>query len=148
MSRSISALHPDLCGVALDYLNKLRSIGVYATITQTWRSSEEQRALYQKGRDENGNIVAPSLIVTNARPGRSPHEVTDHGVPCAMAFDIAFLQGTKIVWEGPWATAGAVGAEIMGLTWGGTRKSFCDRPHFELKGWKTKAASIGWEVVT
>jgi peptidoglycan LD-endopeptidase CwlK len=47
------------------------------------RAFSEQEANYRKGRDENGNVVDPAAVVTNAKPGNSWHEF-------ALAIDSVF----------------------------------------------------------
>ena len=60
-------------------------------ITCTFRSNEEQLALYNQpkdGKDNNGNGIIDdrSEKVTNAMPGQSPHNYRP-----ALAFDVAFI---------------------------------------------------------
>jgi len=93
-------------------------VGMPIVVTDTYRSPSEQEALYAKGRN------APGSIVTNARAGQSYHN-------WQCAFDVAFREGARITYHGPWEKIGAIG-EALGLEWGGRWQSFPDRPHFQL----------------
>lgn len=87
-------------------------------VVQTYRSFEEQEALYAKGR------WRPGPKVTNARAGDSFHNYR-------MAFDVCFLlPDGRLTWNGPWEQVGLAGEEL-GLTWGGRFHNFPDRPHFQ-----------------
>jgi hypothetical protein len=94
------------------------------TITDTYRTAEQQRDLYAKGRTK------PGKTVTNAKPGESYHNY-------GLAFDVYFNAGSKIdntVDLSRTMTADiAKYAEKLGLSWGGSWESFKDYPHFELK---------------
>lgn len=90
----------------------------------SFRSFQEQDALYAKGRTRPGNKV------TNARGGESFH---NYGV----ASDIAFYnENGGITWpeQGDYAklwTRYGEHAKKQGLEWGGDWKSITDRPHVE-----------------
>lgn len=113
-------LLPEVQRKADSLVTAMNIIGHPITLTSTYRSCEEQDALYAKGRTE------PGAIVTNARCGESLH---NYGV----AFDVAFLENGKPSWSDnhPWFTLGLYG-EILGLEWGGKWSNFPDKPHFQL----------------
>lgn len=90
----------------------------------TYRTGEEQDALYAKGR------TAPGNRVTNAKAGSSPHN-------WRMACDLVFSDG---VFKGPWEDFGRE-AEAVGLTWGG-RFRLKDFDHVERKDWRTHVNEI------
>lgn len=93
-------------------------------LTHTLRSNAEQESLYAQGRTK------PGKIVTNARGGQSPHNF-------GLAFDIAIVnEHGDPTWPDDdviWKTLGFIGSSL-GLRWGG---EFGDRPHFELRNWKS-----------
>ena len=100
-------------------------LGVWLVVTQGRRNHEEQGALWAKGRDGAGNIVAPADVVTYARAGQSNHEYGE-------AFDVARLhpEDGRVSWDDlDWGGVGTIGEEV-GLRWGG-RWQHKDRPHFE-----------------
>jgi len=99
--------------------------------TEGYRSPERQGELYAKGRSAPGNIV------TNAKPGHSPHEF---GCACDFVF---LTEGGKATYEGDWATFGRL-AQEANLVWGGKFKSMPDRPHVEYKDWRAVRAA-GWK---
>jgi peptidoglycan LD-endopeptidase CwlK len=97
-------------------------------ITCTYRSNDEQTALYAIGRTKQGKKV------TNAQAGQSAHNYNP-----SAAFDIAFITiGKKLDW-------GSINflrfAEIIEkiqplVEWGG-RWEFVDLPHFQIRNWKS-----------
>jgi len=100
-------------------------------ITCTYRSGEEQNQLFAK---------VPK--VTNAKAGQSPHNFNP-----SFAFDIGFigLDG-KMDWHNDlFKNFNAIiqqmsGVVVWGYDWNGNNivdKNDFDRPHFELKNWKT-----------
>jgi len=118
--------------------------GVTVLLTCTFRDVEEQAKLYAQGR------TAPGKIVTNAKPGKSKHNVAlPDGTPSAEAFDVVPLRGGKPVWgtagEGindndadddkndleVWQRIGEHGVAV-GLNWYGSAGSpFKEFPHFQ-----------------
>lgn len=116
MSRLLSDLVPEVRVKCEALLVAAKQSGHPLLITQTWRTAKEQAALYAQGR------TTPGKIVTNAPPGFSWHEF-------GRAFDVVFLHGKKISYDGPWDWVGELG-ESFGLDWGGRWKR-PDRPHFE-----------------
>jgi peptidoglycan L-alanyl-D-glutamate endopeptidase CwlK len=122
--KRIASLHPPFQALARSFLAECEKAGHRLRVTYGLRSMSEQAALYAQGR------TAPGKIVTNAKPGQSPHNY-------GAAIDVVFLNGKGGVdWNGPWAAIGAIG-EKLGLVWGGNFKSFVDRPHFEWRDWRS-----------
>ena len=96
-------------------------------LTQTYRSTQTQSALYEIGRTK------PGKIVTNAKPLNSPHNFYP-----SCAFDISFKDiNGKVNWEERHFTdfAALIGSMYPYVGWGGNF-SFKDFPHFEMKNWK------------
>lgn len=96
----------------------MEAVGHPIKVTDDYRSIDEQNELYAQGRTK------PGKIVTNAKGGESFHN-------WRCAFDVVFVAGNTVTYEGPWDTVGKVG-EILGLEWGGRWTSFQDRPHFQF----------------
>jgi peptidoglycan L-alanyl-D-glutamate endopeptidase CwlK len=102
-------------------------------LTCTYRSQEEQDALYAQGRTK------PGTKVTWTRSSR--HSLLLDGKPAAGAFDIAVLSDGKPTWslkadvnsnnQSDYEEAGVIG-ERLKLIWGGRWKS-PDYPHFQLE---------------
>jgi len=137
-SRRIDDLHPDLQPLARQFLERCRERQVDVLIVCTYRSGEEQNALYAQGR------TAPGPIVTNAKAGQSKHN-TFTWCPAAEAFDAVPLLHGKPIWEDPrdldhdwtndfgWKVMGEV-AEEVGLDWyGRLGAKFREAPHFQLR---------------
>lgn len=94
----------------------MRLIGKPIKVTSEYRSFEEQNELYAQGRTKPGNIV------TNAKGGESWHN-------WRCAFDIVFVKGDTITYDGDWELVGEIG-KVLDLEWGGDWTGFPDRPHF------------------
>jgi peptidoglycan LD-endopeptidase CwlK len=91
-SRKITDCHPVLQPLVQSFLENCTRAGVDVIVTCTWRSPEEQEALYAQGR------TRPGKIVTNARAGQSAHNYTLNGLPAALAIDVVPLRNGKPVW--------------------------------------------------
>lgn len=130
-SRKIEDLHPDLQPIAREFVRRCQAQGVEALITCTYRSGEEQNALYAQGRSR------PGARVTNARAGQSAHNFTLNGKPAARAFDIVPLIKGQCMWDAKhphWKIAGQIGMDL-GLNWYGRPGApFREMPHFQMKG--------------
>lgn len=118
---------------------KLQQLGVQMVVICTYRSEEEQARLYAQGR------TAPGRIVTNAKPGKSKHNVTLPGTktPAAEAYDVMVTMNGKPIWslvddpETPqdeheiWQLVGQHGMDV-GLKWFGAPNSpFPEGCHFQ-----------------
>lgn len=96
--------------------------------TCTYRSNEEQDALFKQGVDN------PKKKVTNARGGESPHNYLP-----SKAFDIAFITVDKKLDYSQdlflkfWDIIKLIEPRVE---WGGSWK-FKDSPHYQLLNWKT-----------
>lgn len=101
-------------------------------ITCTYRSPQEQDALYAIGRTVKGRKV------TNAQAYESPHNFYR-----SFAFDIGFITLTKkLDWSAELFKAFAyIMSHNQNVMWGGNFKSIKDNPHFELKNWKERVKS-------
>lgn len=128
--RDINHLHPDLQPLCRKWLAQCHQQAIDSFVTCTFRSAADQDAEYAKGR------TAPGKITTNARGGRSKHNVTlKDGTPASRAFDFAIRRkdGT-LNWNAgssEWRAAVALG-KALGLVWGGDFRSIIDSCHFEL----------------
>ena len=149
-SREIKDLSPEMQVLFNKFYDRCRrdswllKNGITVLLICTFRSLEEQAALYAQGRTK------PGRIVTNAKPGKSHHNRTKaDGTPSAEAFDIVPLRGGKPVWGTSgdgiddkdeddhkddlevWQRIGAHGVAV-GLKWYGTPGSpFREFPHFQ-----------------
>lgn len=120
-----------------------------------WRSLAEQALIYQKGRRYDAALAdwvddEPSLIVTRAKPGTTPHNViSKSGDRAAMAFDTIPLNADGTAdwevsidfWDKLYELSWKVGLDPLGDVIGGYLKA--DRGHFEEPGWKWKLDGLG-----
>ena len=125
MSASRIGLDPEFAKKLSLFERKLTDHGIRVVLTWGYRSVESQNQLYAKGR------TAPGSIVTNARGGYSWHNF-------GLAADYAFVINGKVTWNGPWDMFGKI-AQQCGLEWGGSWKSFKDRPHVQWTKGRTLA---------
>lgn len=126
-SRKLTDLHPQMQPMVTRFLANARAAGIDLLVTCTYRSNEEQAALYAIGRTK------PGRIVTNAKPGRSTHNNTLNGKPAALAVDVVPLRDGKPVWSASdpvWKRVGEIG-EKVGLEWAGRWTTFREYPHFQ-----------------
>ena len=132
-SRKLTDLHPQMQPMVTRFLANARAAGIDLLVTCTYRSNEEQAALYAIGRTK------PGRIVTNAKPGRSTHNNTLNGKPAALAVDVVPLRDGKPVWSASdpvWKRVGEIG-EKVGLEWAGRWTTFREFPHFQHPQAKT-----------
>jgi peptidoglycan LD-endopeptidase CwlK len=116
----LSALTPELRSLAQRHLDLCSEAGIDLLVVQGYRTLQEQAALYEAGRGPDGGEK-----VTDARPGSSWHNFR-------RAYDVAVVEGGKIIWNSPkYNEAGKIG-KSLGLLWGGDFKSVRgDLGHFE-----------------
>lgn len=132
-SRKLTDLHPQMQSMVTRFLANARAAGIDLLVTCTYRSNEEQAALYAIGRTK------PGRIVTNAKPGKSSHNNTLAGKPAALAVDVVPLRDGKPVWSASdpvWKRVGEIG-EKVGLEWAGRWTTFREYPHFQHPQAKT-----------
>lgn len=138
MSRRLEDLHPLLVGVwkaALEVWKIKYPDLAQPFLTYTYRSNEEQNALYAQGRTKAGRRV------TNAKAGQSPHNYLP-----SYAFDVAFKKKDNTLdWDiklfNKFAAVVKQQPNAEKVQWGGDFVSIKDAPHFEVKGWKNLLAS-------
>jgi peptidoglycan L-alanyl-D-glutamate endopeptidase CwlK len=146
-SRDLADLHPVLRVLAQQHIDICAASGVRLLIYCTWRSPDEQAALYAQGRrplhavNALRKAVGLSAItdgenrrrVTNARTSR--HSYMLDGAPAALAYDCCPLDDAgRPDWSGEgyrWQLVAEIGKRL-GLRWGGRWKTPRDRPHFEI----------------
>lgn len=130
MSANIYDLHPDLQQPCKDFLAQCADTGLHVKITFTWRSVDEQNALYAQGRTK------PGMKVTNLQGNQSLHCFTIDGQPASKAFDFAIFdtEGNYIKngSDKRYTQAGEIG-EGLNLEWGGRFRTFHDPDHLELR---------------
>ena len=117
-SRSIEDLTPETQELYHKFAVVMKAKGISYIVTCTYRSPEEQSALYEQGRSK------PGKIVTWTRNSRH----TDR-----EAFDIAILKNGKITWNpADYLDAVKIG-KAVGLDAGGAWIRNKDFPHFEKR---------------
>lgn len=131
--RDFKALHPRLQALATELKDRCEEQGIKILFSECIRTKEEQDALYAQGRTTPGNTV------TNAK-GSTYSSQHQWGIAVDFYLDMdvdgdgqktddAFNTST-----GLFERVGTIALSI-GLGWGGTWKSFQDRPHVYLPDW-------------
>ena len=121
-SRDIDLLRPDVAANCRKLIELCRAEGFPVLVTSTVRDDAYQEYLYQQGRSRPGSIV------TN---GRQP---TFHWDQAGLAFDVCKnVKGQEYSDDAFWECVGRIGQKI-GFTWGGSWKTFVDKPHFQWDG--------------
>jgi peptidoglycan L-alanyl-D-glutamate endopeptidase CwlK len=130
--RDITLCHPRLQALAAKLIEECNKQGLKIAIGETYRTIEEQEALYAQGRTKPGNKV------TNA-PGGTYSSYHQWGT----AFDIYRNDGQGAYNEAGnfFGRVGTIGVSI-GLEWGGNWKSPVDKPHFQLPDWGSSISGI------
>lgn len=130
--RNINKCHPRLIDLSQKLVSACRGQGLIIGIGESFRTKEEQDALYAKGR------TAPGNIVTNAK-GSSYSSHHQWGT----AFDIYRNDGKGVYTDsdGFFEKVGKIGKSI-GLEWGGDWKSPVDKPHFQLPDWGSTTTKL------
>ena len=130
--RDINRCHPRLIDLSKKLVSACRGQGLIIGIGESFRTKEEQDALYAKGR------TAPGNIVTNAK-GSSYSSHHQWGT----AFDIYRSDGKGVYTDGDgfFEKVGKIGKSI-GLEWGGDWKSPVVKPHFQLPDWGSTTARL------
>lgn len=132
-SRKLTDLHPQMQPLVTRLLANARAAGIDLLVTCTYRSNEEQTALYAIGRTK------PGRIVTRAKAGQSKHNYTLNSKPAALAVDVVPLRDGKPIWSASdpvWKQVGEIG-EKVGLEWAGRWTTFREYPHFQHPQAKT-----------
>lgn len=125
----VVALHPVVAAKMKTLVSEAEAQGIRILITDDFRSTAEQDALYRKGRGAPGNVV------TNARGGQSYHNY-------GLAIDFALRKKNgDVIWDlkydgngnkrADWLEVVAI-AKRLGFAWGGDWKSFPDYPHLQM----------------
>ena len=135
-SRDENDLDQKFLPYCVEFLCRANAAGLRVIIDCTYRSNEEQDALYAQGRTEPGEIV------THARGGQSAHNYCIGDTPAARAFDIAIYEnetGELLDWSPNsihWKMAHQIGLDlgmVLGADW---PAPLTDPPHFEFPNWR------------
>ncbi len=139
---AVTQLHPAVAANKEKLIAQSKEIGISILITDDFRSSHEQDALYRKGRSDDGSVV------TYAKGGQSYHNY-------GLAIDFALRShGGKVIWDmehdgnrngkSDWMEVVTI-AKHLGFSWGGDWESFPDYPHLQMDfGYSIRELQRGW----
>lgn len=125
--RGIQYLHPELQPLVRKFEAECKKQGYPVSITETFRTKQEQDGFYAQGRTK------PGKIITNAKYPYSPH--------CwGVAFDFCRnVRGREYDNSDKFFDkVGRIAEKLFDNTeydlfWGGDWKNFVDKPHIEMK---------------
>lgn len=132
----LDGVHPALVSHILQVIDEMKlETGHTMIVTDGIRTAKEQYALWLKGRNEKGIIVAPKKVVTYADGYKSlsNHQIKASGF--GQAVDCCFIINGRASWDEtlPWEKYGEL-AKKRGLEWGGDWPGKkIDKPHVELQ---------------
>lgn len=125
----VTALHPIVFIKQTELIAETSKAGITILVTDGFRSSEEQNAIYAKGRTTEGKVV------TQVQGGHSYH---NYGL--AVDFALRTKKG-EVVWDmeydgnkngrSDWMEVVEI-AKRLGFSWGGDWKNFPDYPHLQM----------------
>ena len=126
MNRKIEELLPAMQLRVLRFAGAMAEVGIPWMITCTYRSQDEQDALWRIGRSEPGRRVTWRKISNHTSRRAMDFAILKDGQPC---WDVKVSVNKNDMPD--YLEAGQIG-ESLGLIWGGRWRN-PDYPHFELK---------------
>jgi peptidoglycan L-alanyl-D-glutamate endopeptidase CwlK len=133
-AKFFGGLLPETAELAKKHRWRCEEHGLHIVFTSGWRSPDEQKALFQKGREYQDGIgwtvVNSHQVVTNATADHAPH--------CrGAAYDCAPVDDKeRIDWNRLDLFVSMAKYAPTPLIWGGTWPKLKDFPHFELPNWR------------
>ena len=112
------------------FLVDAKAQGFNVGLFEGLRTYDRQKELWLQGRDQSGNVVDPSKIVTKSPPGMSLHQ---YGLAVDIVFDAdAVKPGWQWSWDAkwPWKKLADLG-QSHGLEAAYYWKRFPEAPHFQ-----------------
>jgi peptidoglycan L-alanyl-D-glutamate endopeptidase CwlK len=134
-SRSLQDAEPKLRNAIIPLMKEFEVVapGRSLVITCTYRSPEEQLALYAEGRGFHKGvyIVEDNTKVVTQLSGQPGHMSLHNLKPC-RAVDVAVVIGGKVTWNPrEYLPLGDLAVK-HGLEWGGNWPHLKDYPHLQL----------------
>lgn len=124
---NLDLLYPRFLEMYLETLARCRKKGHTYHATSGYRSPEDQKSLWNKGRNGTGQVVSPSKVVTRTR--FSAHCA---GVAVDSVLDTDDRPGIQPGWDLKHYKTLGEEAEKLGLEAGVFWKGFPDGPHVQL----------------
>ena len=129
----LAQVHPLLATKIRTMATMLEQENIVFRVTQGLRTWSEQDALWQKGRDADGNVADRAMVVTNAKGGSSWHNF-------GLAVDVVPSDDSLGAFQADWNVAHPAWKRLvsvgtsLGLAAGADWRTFPDWPHFQLTG--------------
>ena len=148
----ISQIHPVIQHKVKYILVRAHQQGLPVYLFEGLRTFYKSHQYFMQGRNEKGEIVDRTKVITYADAGYSWHNY-------GLAVDIVFKINGRWSWSFklPWQDLGLIGKEV-GMFWGGDFRNFKDYPHFQftcgmpiknaLKKYKEGGLNLVWKSVS
>jgi len=131
--KNIETLSPKIKDKAIQFIdNVFTKFNKTLTITDAFRSLEDQNKLYCQGRGKDEFCVKNKIPTTGSKVTRKKGGCSKHNY--GEAFDVYFTTSNGIDLGSTMTEEIAKIAENLGLEWGGRWSEFVDSPHFQLPG--------------
>jgi peptidoglycan LD-endopeptidase CwlK len=127
----IIQLYPPLQSKFTNFLIQARAHGFEVSIFESLRTMDRQQELYQQGRNESGQVIDRSKIVTDAPAGMTFH---NYGLACDLVFFTLSSDKNKLwSWDSklPYEKLADLGRSL-GFDSGYFWSKLIDPPHFEM----------------
>ena len=141
MTADLNRLVPQLKNKATQFIEMCRNSGISVIIYNTFRTKEEQAALYLQGRATldtvNGARKQAGLLPITEKENVIVTQLKDSPHCYGLAFDFVPLVSGEPAWNNDrlWQRCGDIVRKLE-LEWGGDWKDFPDKPHVQIKNWK------------
>jgi len=141
VTADLNKLTTELKNKADKFIEMCKNTGISVIIYNTYRTKEEQAALYLQGRATleivNGTRKQAGLLPITQKENVIVTQLKDSPHCHGLAFDFVPLVSGKPAWNNEllWQRCGSI-VRTLGLEWGGDWKDFPDKPHVQIKDWK------------
>ena len=141
MEKGLRKLRPEFRIFVEKFIETCRDSGINVSVYYTYRTKEEQYALYLQGR-----APLEEVNETRAQVGLPPIKDSENRIVSnllnsahnhGLAADFVPIVDGQAVWNdyNLWNKCGQIALDL-GLDWGGSWKDFPDHPHLQMKNWR------------
>ena len=131
--KNIETLSPEIKDKVIKFIdNVFTKFNKTLTVTDSFRSFDDQNKLYCQGRSKDEFCIKNKIPTTGNKVTRQKGGCSKHNY--GEAFDVYFTTSNGIDLNTTMTEEIAKIAEDLGLEWGGRWPEFVDSPHFQLPG--------------
>ena len=131
--KNIETLSPEIKDKVIKFIdNVFTKFNKTLTVTDSFRSFDDQNKLYCQGRSKDEFCIKNKIPTTGNKVTRQKGGCSKHNY--GEAFDVYFTTSNGIDLNTTMTEEIAKIAEDLGLEWGGRWPEFVDSPHFQSPG--------------